>query len=149
MVGLLSIFLVFSSNLMINQNNLSAYPFLNKISFGELVRYGIIPIQERESNFGIQYLTSNPNLEGLKNGLCDNKVIDNLGIPLCNPLENTEDKSTKNNDNDDGNNDANKEEKKLLEQQQQEEEKKAKEQQLLEQQQQQEEEENKAKEQQL
>ena len=44
---------------------------------------------------------SNPNLEGLETDVCDNKVVDSLGIPLCNRSENAEDKST--NDNDDDN----------------------------------------------
>ena len=111
----------------------------------------VIPVKDTKKDLGIPF-TSNPNPEKLKNGLCDNKVIDSLGIPLCNPLENTEDKSIKNNDNDDGNNDADKEEEQQLLEQQQEEEKednKAKEQQLLEQQQEEEKEDNKAKEQQL
>jgi len=146
-VGFSTIFLIFSSNLINNQNYLSANPLVNKVSLNQVDRNMVIPVKDTKEDLGIPF-TSNPNPEQLKNGLCDNKVIDSLGIPLCNPLEKTEDKSTKNNDNDDGNNDADKEEeKKLLEQQQEEEkeENKAKEQQLLEQQQ----EENKAKEQQL
>ena len=44
---------------------------------------------------------SNPNLEGLETDVCDNKVVDSLGIPLCNRSENAEDKSTNDNDYDD------------------------------------------------
>jgi hypothetical protein len=61
---------------------------------------------------------SNPNLEGLETDLCDNKVVDSLRIPLCNPSWNAEDEST--NDNDDDNDDKGKEEeKKHLERQEQ------------------------------
>ncbi|MDW3615045.1 MAG: hypothetical protein QN773_11300, partial [Nitrososphaeraceae archaeon] len=138
-IGFVTIFLVFSSNLLINQNHLLANSLLNKGSFEQLDRYRIIPIKDKEGDVEISSLTSNPNLQELKNNLCKNNVVDNLGIPLCNPLDNKEKKST--NDNNDGNDDTNKkEEKKLLKQQQEED--KSKEQQ------QQQEEEDKSKEQQ-
>ena len=138
-IGFVTIFLVFSSNLIINQNHLLANSLLNKGSFEQLDRYGIIPIEDKERGVGISSLTSNPNLQDLKNNLCKNNVVDNLGIPLCNPLDNKEETST--NDNNDGNDDTNKkEEKKLLKQQQEED--KSKEQQ------QQQDEEDKSKEQQ-
>ena len=118
-IGFVTIFLVFSSNLIINQNHLLANSLLNKASFEQLDRYGIIPIEDKERGVGISSLTSNPNLQELKNNLCKNNVVDNLGIPLCNPLDNKEETST--NDNNDGNDDTNKkEEKKLLKQQQEE-----------------------------
>ncbi|MGB8574685.1 MAG: hypothetical protein WCD19_09565, partial [Nitrososphaeraceae archaeon] len=138
-IGFVTIFLVFSSNLIINQNHLLANSLLNKGSFEQLDRYGIIPIEDKERGVGISSLTSNPNLQDLKNNLCKNNVVDNLGIPLCNPLDKKEETST--NDNNDGNDDTNKkEEKKLLKQQQEED--KSKEQQ------QQQDEEDKSKEQQ-
>ena len=113
-IGFVTIFLVFSSNLIINQNHLLANSLLNKGSFEQLDRYGIIPIKDKERGVGISSLTSNPNLQELKNNLCKNNVVDNLGIPLCNPLDNKEETST--NDNNDGNDDTSKkEEKKLLE----------------------------------
>jgi hypothetical protein len=84
---------------------------------------------------------SNPNLEGLETELCDNKVFENLRIPLCNRSEIAEDKWTNDNDNDNNNDYTDKEgENKPLErqvqakdkakeqQQQQEEEDKAKQQ---------------------
>ncbi|MDW0209808.1 MAG: hypothetical protein QOC42_08420, partial [Nitrososphaeraceae archaeon] len=118
-IGFVTIFLVFSSNLLINQNHLLANSLLNKGSFEQLDRYRIIPIKDKEGDVEISSLTSNPNLQELKNNLCKNNVVDNLGIPLCNPLDNKEKKST--NDNNDGNDDTNKkEEKKLLKQQQEE-----------------------------
>ncbi|MDW0289766.1 MAG: hypothetical protein QN650_09155, partial [Nitrososphaeraceae archaeon] len=156
-IGFVTIFLVFSSNLLINQNHLLANSLLNKGSFEQLDRYRIIPVKDKEGDVEISSLTSNPNLQELKNNLCKNNVVDNLGIPLCNPLDNKEKKST--NDNNDGNDDTNKkEEKKLLkqqqqedkskeQQQQQEEEVKSKEQQQQQEEQQQKEEEDKSKEQ--
>ncbi|MDW0199452.1 MAG: hypothetical protein QOA15_00775, partial [Nitrososphaeraceae archaeon] len=87
-IGFVTIFLVFSSNLVINQNHLLANSLLNKDSFEQLDRYGIIPIKDKERGVGISSLTSNPNLQGLKNNLCKNNVVDDLGIPLCNPLDN-------------------------------------------------------------
>ncbi|MDW0189377.1 MAG: hypothetical protein QOA70_06970, partial [Nitrososphaeraceae archaeon] len=116
-IGFVTIFLVFSSNLLINQNHLLANSLLNKGSFEQLDRYRIIPIKDKEGDVEISSLTSNPNLQELKNNLCKNNVVDNLGIPLCNPLDNKEERS--NNDNNDGNDHTSKkEEKKLLEQQQ-------------------------------
>ena len=112
-----TVFLVFTSNLIINQNHLLANSLLNKGSFAQLDKYEIIPIKHKERDVGISSLTSNPNLEELKNNLCKSNVFDNLGIPLCNPLDNKEERST--NDNNDGNDHTSKkEEKKLLEQQQ-------------------------------
>ncbi|HEY9493144.1 MAG TPA: hypothetical protein VIP56_14235, partial [Nitrososphaeraceae archaeon] len=94
-----------------------ANSLLNKGSFAQLDKYEIIPIKHKERDVGISSLTSNPNLEELKNNLCKSNVFGNLGIPLCNPLDNKEERST--NDNNDGNDDTSKkEEKKLLEQQQ-------------------------------
>ncbi|MDW0165639.1 MAG: metallophosphoesterase [Nitrososphaeraceae archaeon] len=148
-IGFVTIFLVFSSNLLINQNHLLANSLLNKGSFEQLDRYRIIPIKDKEGDVEISSLTSNPNLQELKNNLCKNNVVDNLGIPLCNPLDNKEKKST--NDNNDGNDDTNKkEEKKLLKQQQQEDKSKEQQQQQEEdksKEQQQQEEEDKSKEQ--
>ena len=116
-IGFVTIVLVFSSNLIINQNHLLANSLLNKGSFEQSDRYEIIPIKDKERDVGISSLTSNPNLEELKNNLCKSNVFDNLGIPLCNPLDNKEERST--NDNNDGNDHTSKkEEKKLLEQQQ-------------------------------
>jgi hypothetical protein len=116
-IGFVAILLVFSSNLIINQNHLLANSLLNKGSFEQLDRYEKIPIKDKERDVGISSITSNPNLEELKNNLCKSNVFDNLGIPLCNPLENKEETSTNNNN--DGNDDTSKkEEKKLLEQQQ-------------------------------
>jgi hypothetical protein len=116
-IGFVAILLVFSSNLIINQNHLLANSLLNKGSFEQLHRYEKIPIKDKERDVGISSITSNPNLEELKNNLCKSNVFDNLGIPLCNPLENKEETSTNNNN--DGNDDTSKkEEKKLLEQQQ-------------------------------
>ena len=116
-IGFVTIFLVFSSNLIINQNHLLANSLLNKGSFEQLDGYEIIPIKDKERDVGISSLTSNPNLEELKKNLCKSNVFDNLGIPLCNPLDNKEERST--NDNNDGNDHTSKkEEKKLLEQQQ-------------------------------
>ena len=114
-IGFVAILLVFSSNLIINQNHLLANSQPNKGSFEQLDRYEKIPIKDKERDVGISSITSYPDLEELKNNLCKSKVFDNLGIPLCNPLENKEKPSTNN----DGNDDTNKkEEKKLLEQQQ-------------------------------
>ncbi|MGI8719633.1 MAG: hypothetical protein ACR2KF_03845, partial [Nitrososphaeraceae archaeon] len=119
-IGFVTVFLVFSSNLIINQNHLLANSLLNKGSYEQLDKYEIIPIKDKERDVGISSLTSNPNLEELKNKLCENNVIDNLGIPLCNPLDNKDGTST--NDNNDGNDGTSKkEEKKLLEQQQEQE----------------------------
>jgi len=116
-IGFVAILLVFSSNLIINQNQLLANSLLNKGSFEQLDRYEKIPIKDKERDVGISSITSNPNLEELKNNLCKSNVFDNLGIPLCKPLENKEETSTNNNN--DGNDDTSKkEEKKLLEQQQ-------------------------------
>ncbi|MDW0195186.1 MAG: hypothetical protein QOC39_01455, partial [Nitrososphaeraceae archaeon] len=149
-IGFVTIFLVFSSNLLINQNHLLANSLLNKGSFEQLDRYRIIPIKDKEGDVEISSLTSNPNLQELKNNLCKNNVVDNLGIPLCNALDKKEETST--NDNNDGNDDTNKkEEKKLLKQQQQEDKSKEQQQQQEEdksKEQQQQQEEDKSKEQQ-
>ena len=115
-IGFVTIVLVFSSNLIINQNHLLANSLLNKGSFEQSDRYEIIPIKDKERDVGISSLTSNPNLEELKNNLCKSNVFDNLGIPLCNPLDNKEERST--NDNNVNDHTSKKEEKKLLEQQQ-------------------------------
>ncbi|MDW0269046.1 MAG: hypothetical protein QN860_06385, partial [Nitrososphaeraceae archaeon] len=149
-IGFVTIFLVFSSNLLINQNHLLANSLLNKGSFEQLDRYRIIPIKDKEGDVEISSLTSNPNLQELKNNLCKNNVVDNLGIPLCNALDKKEETST--NDNNDGNDDTNKkEEKKLLKQQQEEDKSKEQQQQDEEdksKEQQQQDEEDKSKEQQ-
>ncbi|MDW0172340.1 MAG: hypothetical protein QOK57_11040, partial [Nitrososphaeraceae archaeon] len=118
-IGFVTIFLVFSSNLIINQNHLLANSLLNKDSFEQLDRYGIIPIEDKERGVGISSLISTPNHQELKNNVCKNNVVDDLGIPLCNTLDNKEETSA--NDKNDGNDDTNKkEEKKLLKQQQEE-----------------------------
>ena len=120
-IGFVAILLVFSSNLIINQNHLLANSLLNKGSFEQLDRYEKIPIKDKERDVGISSITSNPNLEELKNNLCKSNVFNNLGIPLCNPLDNKEETATNdNNDANDANDDTSKkEEKKLLEQQEQ------------------------------
>jgi hypothetical protein len=102
-VGFSAIFLLFTSNLINNQNYLAANPLVNKLSLNQLDRYMVIPVKDTKEDLGIPF-TSNPSPGQLDRG-CDNNADSNLGIPLCNPLENT-DKEV---------------EKKLLEQQQQEE----------------------------
>ena len=94
-----------------------ANSLLNTGSFEQFDRYEKILIKDKERDVGISSITSNPNLGELKNNLCKSNVSDNLGIALCNPLENKEETSTNNSN--DGNDDiSKKEEKKLLEQQQ-------------------------------
>lgn len=96
---------------MINHQNFStAYPIANKVSFDELNRYATIPIKETQRDFGAPFLTSNPNLDGLKNRLCENNSQgdNNIGIPfVCTPSENTEQKENDNLQNEENKNQQN------------------------------------------
>ena len=59
-VGFSIIFLIISSNLLINNaNHILANPVLNKVSFDKLDTYSIIPIKDKEGDFGIPQFTSN------------------------------------------------------------------------------------------
>jgi Calcineurin-like phosphoesterase len=105
-VGFSAIFLLFTSNLINNQNYLSANPLVNKLSLNQLDRYMVIPVKDTKKDLGAPF-TSNPNPEQLGRG-CDNNANSNLGIPfICNPSENTEEKSTDGQNNEDRNDKAN------------------------------------------
>ena len=91
-VGFSVIFLIISSNLLVNnQNFILAQPHPNKVSFGELDRFAIIPIKYTERGIGIPYLSSNPNLDELKNELCNNKA--DVNVNQCIASHGGEDKS--------------------------------------------------------
>jgi hypothetical protein len=91
-IGFSAIFLIFTSNLMINHQNFStAYPIVNKVSFDELGKFSIMPMKDAPRDFGPSSITTNPNNEGWKNRLCENtnQAGINLGIPfICDPANN-------------------------------------------------------------
>jgi hypothetical protein len=59
-VGFSIIFLIISSNLFTNNvNHILATPLLKKVSFDEFDRHAIIPIKDKEGDFGIPQFTSN------------------------------------------------------------------------------------------
>ena len=74
-----------------NQNFILAQPHLNRFSFDELDRFAIIPIKDTDGSIGMPYLTSNPNLDELKNELCDNKA--DVNVNQCIASHIGEDKS--------------------------------------------------------
>ena len=66
----------------------------------------VISVKDTKEDLGIPF-TSNPYPEQLDRG-CDNNADSNLGTPfICNPSENTKEKSTGGQDNEDGNDKAN------------------------------------------
>ena len=91
-IGFSAIFLIFTSNLMINHQNFStAYPVVNKVSFDEMGKFSIVPIKDNPRGFGHSFVTSNPNNEEWKNRLCENtnQAGINIGIPfICDPADN-------------------------------------------------------------
>jgi len=74
-----------------NQNFILAQPHLNKFSFDESDRFAIIPIKHTDGSIGMPYFTSNPNLDELKNELCDNKA--DVNVNQCIASHIGEDKS--------------------------------------------------------
>ncbi|HVD07041.1 MAG TPA: hypothetical protein VNB67_01245, partial [Nitrososphaeraceae archaeon] len=74
-VGFSTIFLLFSSNLINNQNYLSANPLVNKVSLNQLDRYMVISVKDTKEDLGIPF-TSNPYPEQLDRG-CDNNADSN------------------------------------------------------------------------
>ena len=74
-----------------NQNFILAQPHLDKLSFDDLDKAAIIPIKHTERGIGMPNLTSNPNLDELKNELCDNKA--DVNVNQCIASHIGEDKS--------------------------------------------------------
>ena len=104
-IAFLSIFLLFTSNLIINhQNSLAAYPLLHKVSFDKLNSLSTIPINDEKGEFGIPFFNSKRNLEDLQNRLCDNEnhADNNIGTSfICdNQSGNNQDKSINDGHND-------------------------------------------------
>ncbi|HXW11679.1 MAG TPA: hypothetical protein VD694_02880, partial [Nitrososphaeraceae archaeon] len=91
-IGFSAIFLILTSNLMINHQNFStAYPIVNKVSFDELGKFAIMPMKDTPRDFGPSSITTNPNNEEWKNRLCENtnQAGINIGIPfMCDPSNN-------------------------------------------------------------
>jgi hypothetical protein len=84
-IGFSAIFLIFTSNLMINHQNFStAYPVVDKVSFDEMGKFSIVPIKDNPRGFGHSFVTSSPNNEEWKNRLCENtnQAGINIGIPF-------------------------------------------------------------------
>lgn len=92
-IGFSAIFLIITSNLMINHQNFStAYPAVNKVSFDELSKFSTIPVKGILDNFETSFTTTNPNNEEWKNRLCENtnQAGINIGIPLiCDSSDST------------------------------------------------------------
>ena len=91
-IGFSAVFLIFTSNLMINHQNFStAYPVVNKASFDELGKFSIVPIKDNHRGFGSSFITTNPNNDEWKNRLCENtnQSAINIEIPFaCDPADN-------------------------------------------------------------
>lgn len=91
-IGFSAVFLIFTSNLMINHQNFStAYPVVNKVSFDELGKFSIVPIKDNHRGFGSSFITTNPNNDEWKNRLCENtnQSAINIEIPfVCDPADN-------------------------------------------------------------
>jgi hypothetical protein len=92
-IGFLAIFLIFTSNLVINHQNFStAYPVVNKVSIDELNKFSTIPVKGILGDFETSFITTNPNNEEWKNRLCENtnQAGINIGIPfVCDSSDNT------------------------------------------------------------
>jgi hypothetical protein len=91
-IGFSAIFLIFTSNMMTSHQNFStAYPVASKVSFDELGKFSIMPMNDSPRDFGPSFITTNPNNEEWKNRLCENtdRAGINLGIPfICDPANN-------------------------------------------------------------
>jgi Calcineurin-like phosphoesterase len=130
-IGFLTIFLIFTSNLMVNHQNFStAYPVVNEIALDQLSKFSTIPIKNVPDDFGTSFVSMDPNNQEWKNRLCEstNQAGINIGIPfICDPSNNQQngnnnqqngnnnqqDQDTNDNVNDDGiRNDDNNNEKK-------------------------------------
>src|SRR5919108_356961 len=93
-IGFSAIFLIFTSNLIINHQIFStAYPVVNTLSSNDLEKFSIMPIKDTTHDFGPSFITTNPNNEEWRNRLCENtnQAGINIGIPfMCDPANNAQ-----------------------------------------------------------
>lgn len=82
-VGFSAIFLIFTSNLIINhQYFLTAYPAIDKVSFDELSKFSTIPVNGILGDFETSLISTNPNNEEWKNRLCENTNQAGINIEI-------------------------------------------------------------------
>jgi hypothetical protein len=106
-IGFSAIFLIFTSNFIINHQNFStAYPVVNKVSLDELGKFSIVPIKDNARGFGPSFTSTNPNNQEWKNRLCENTNQEgiNIEIPfICDPADNIDQNGDNNQQNGDNN----------------------------------------------
>ncbi len=82
-VGFSVIFLIFTSNLIINhQYFLTAYPAIDKVSFDELSKFSTIPVNGILGDFETSLISTNPNNEEWKNRVCENTNQAGINIEI-------------------------------------------------------------------
>ncbi len=82
-VGFSAIFLIFTSNLIINhQYFLTGYPAIDKVSFDELSKFSTIPVNGILGDFETSLISTNPNNEEWKNRVCENTNQAGINIEI-------------------------------------------------------------------